>query len=442
MSYQYDDVGNVTQVAATVGGTADYVTDYTYDAMSRVTSIRQHGVTGGNAVAEKRIDFTYDDVGQYATIITYANLAGTQLVSTATYTFDDAYELVGLTYTKGATTLASYAYTYDDAGNMTGMTTVDGTNAYTNDAMGQLTATDSSYTDDEAYAYDDNGNRVTANGSTYTTGDDNQLRSDGTYRYTYDAEGNRTSKFIDTDTDGVLDAGDTNVTTYTWDYRNRLTEVDHFSTYANYAAGTSDQAVDYAYDAFNRVIGRTFDADGTAGAGNIAQTVYAYDGDQIALQFDKTYANGSASDLAASDLSHRYLWNSQAVDHLFADEKVTSLGTAGAMLWALTDHENSVRDLATYDSGTDVTTIANHRVYDSFGNLKSETNSAVDCLFGYTARQYDEATGLQNNLNRWYDAKVGRWMSEDPIGFESEDANLWVWPTYFAAVEVNKAFFS
>jgi len=112
------------------------------------------------------------------------------------------------------------------------------------------------------------------------------------------------------------------------------------------------------------------------------------------------------------------------VDHLFADEKVTSLGTAGTMLWALTDHENSVRDLAAYDSGTDVTTIANHRVYDSFGNLKSETNSAVDCLFGYTGSQLDEATGLQNNLNRWYDAKVGRWMSQDLIGLDAGGKSL------------------
>jgi YD repeat-containing protein len=107
-------------------------------------------------------------VGQYATVTSYANLAGTQLVSTATYTFDNAYQLVGLTYTKGATTLASYAYTYNAAGN-----------------------------------------RVTANGDTYTTGSGNKLTSDGDYAYTYDAEGNRTAKFIDADADGVLDAGDT-----------------------------------------------------------------------------------------------------------------------------------------------------------------------------------------------------------------------------------------
>ena len=81
-----------------------------------------------------------------------------------------------------------------------------------------------------------------------------------------------------------------------------------------------------------------------------------------------------------SDLSHRYLWNSQAVDQLFAGEKVTSLGTAGTMLWALTDHENSARDLITYNSNSDVTTVANHRVFDSYGNLESETDSAVDRL--------------------------------------------------------------
>jgi hypothetical protein len=68
-----------------------------------MTLIRQHGVAGGNAVAEKRIDFSYDGLGQYATVTTYANLAGTQLVSTATYTFDNAYQLVGLTYAKGTT---------------------------------------------------------------------------------------------------------------------------------------------------------------------------------------------------------------------------------------------------------------------------------------------------------------------------------------------------
>ncbi|NLF07762.1 MAG: hypothetical protein GX594_07250 [Pirellulaceae bacterium] len=41
---------------------------------------------------------------------------------------------------------------------------------------------------------DENGNRVTANGSTYTTCDNNQLVCDGTYAYLYDLEGNCTAK--------------------------------------------------------------------------------------------------------------------------------------------------------------------------------------------------------------------------------------------------------
>ena len=412
-------MGNCTQVAKTIGTTADTVTDYAYDDLGRVTSMQEHGVTGGSAVAEKRVDYTYDAVGHYATLTTYADLAATDLVSTATYTYNALDELTDLVYTQGATTLATHGYTHDSAGRLLSMTTVDGTTTYTNDDAGQLTGVDSAT--DESYTYDDNGNRVSANGSTYVTGTDNQLLSDGTYRYAYDAEGNRTARFVDADADGVLDSGDTDITTYTWDYRNRLTAVSTFDDYADYSAGTSSSVVSYAYDYANRLIGRTLDADGTAGTGDIHETVYSYDGSQIALQFDKTYANGSASDLTATDLSHRYVWDSQAVDHLLADEGVAD----AELLYALTDHQGSVRDLATYDSQNDVTTIANHRVYGAYGNVQSESNSAVDCLFGYTGRLHDEATGLQNNLNRWYDASTGRWISEDPIGFAAGDANVY-----------------
>lgn len=41
------------------------------------------------------------------------------------------------------------------------------------------------------------------------------------------------------------------------------------------------------------------------------------------------------------------------------------------------------------------------------------------------ARPFDPDTGLQNNLNRWYDASVGRWLSEAPIGFAAGDENLY-----------------
>ncbi|GAB6184545.1 hypothetical protein JCM17478_00470 [Thermopirellula anaerolimosa] len=50
---------------------------------------------------------------------------------------------------------------------------------------------------------------------------------------------------------------------------------------------------------------------------------------------------------------------------------------------------------------------------------------AVDSLFLFTARPFDPDTGLQNNLHRWYDPAVGRWLSEDPLGFAVDDMNLY-----------------
>ena len=412
----YDADSDRTALSASIDGTADFTNAYAYDGLGQMTQVMQSGVTGGNAVAEKRVDFAYNADGQFNTITRYANLTGTQLVATGTYDYDLAGRLTSLTYTKGQTTLVDHDWTYNSVNEITDyINSIDGTADYTSDDTSQLTGADYDYQTDESYTYDDNGNRTNTG---YVTGTNNLLLSDGTYRYAYDDNGNRTSKFVDADADGVLDSGDTDVTTYTWDYRNRLTEVSAFDDYAAYSSDTPDQVVAYAYDYANRLVERSLDTDGDGTVDS--SSVYVYDGNQIALQFDVS-GTGSAS---ASDLSHRYLWG-PAVDQLLADERVESLGTAGDVVWPLTDNLGTVRDLATYDSNTDVTTIANHRVYDAYGNRTSQTNSAVDCLFGYTARQYDEATGLQNNLNRWYDAKVGRWTSEDPIGFWGGDTNLY-----------------
>ena len=108
----------------------------------------------------------------------------------------------------------------------------------------------------------------------------------------------------------------------------------------------------------------------------------------------------------AADLSHRYLWG-DAVDQLLADETVDD-GGAEDVLWTLTDWQGTVRDLASYDTSTDTTTIANHKVYDAYGNVYDETDDTVDTLFGYTGRLWDDDTALQNNLNRWYDPATAR----------------------------------
>jgi len=433
MEHEYDVLGRRAVLATTLGSSDDFRNTYAFDDLARLARIDQAEVSGGNAVAPKRIDFSHDDADQFASITRYNNASGTQLVAGSAFTFDNTGRLIALTHSKGQTTLADYDWTFDAASRMTQhVHDGDGTADYTSDDASQLTAADYDYDpplDDEAYTYDDNGNRVTGG---YTVGTCNRMTSDGTYAYLYDDEGNRTARFIDADEDGVITSGDTDITTYAWDHRNRLVEVSHFADYGDYNSESPDKVVQYAYDYQNRWVRKLLDSDGDGDTDS--STILLYDAaegsplpqagegpgvraGQILFQFDKS----GTGDASASDLAHRYLWG-PSVDQLLADEQVTSLETAGTILWPLGDHLNTLRDLATYDDQTDTTTICNHRVFDAFGVLRSQTNSSAACLFAFTARPLDPDTLLQNNLHRWYDPTPGRWLSEDPI---ASDLNLY-----------------
>jgi RHS repeat-associated protein len=250
--------------------------------------------------------------------------------------------------------------------------------------------TSSSQTD-ESYAYDENGNRTMAG---YDTGTNNQLESDGTYNYAYDGEGNRTLR-----TNSTTGA----VTEYIWDWRNRLTKIVERDS----ATGPITKQTEFTYDVFDRRLKKSHDADG-AGSGTAVVARYVYDGTAAILQFD-----------GASNLTHRYLGGPTEIQPILADEAVTSLTSAGTLLWPLTDNLGTVRDLVS-DNGS----VQNHIKYDSFGRVTSESTAAVDFLFGFAAGIRDEETGLQYHRARYYDPLTGRWTAEDPIGFNGQDPNL------------------
>ncbi|MHB1037230.1 MAG: RHS repeat-associated core domain-containing protein [Pirellulales bacterium] len=370
---------------------------------------------GGNPVAPKRVEFGYDVAGRPGTVYRYANLEGTQLVATSVLTFDNASRLTNMAHVVPGTPLQvlTYAWTFDRAGRITQeVSSTDGTAVYGQDDTGQLTSANYTYVPDlpdQTFGYDANGNRIT-NGFTVEATGNNRMDTGAGFHYEYDNEGNRTRRYVDANANGVLDAGDTYVTEYAWDYRNRLVSVTDRVSYG----AASNQVVEYVYDYANRLVTRTLDPDGDGGTAAIQQTAFVYDGDQILLQFEKE----GAGDLVASDLRHRYLWG-PAVDQILADESVGG-GLAEDVLWPLTDHLGTVRDLAEYNSGNPQ--VVCHRVYDVFGNRQDTTTT--DFLFGFTGRLFDKDTKLQSNLHRWYDALVGRWLSEDPIGFDAGDANL------------------
>ena len=84
------------------------------------------------------------------------------------------------------------------------------------------------------------------------------------------------------------------------------------------------------------------------------------------------------------------------------------------------DHLGSVRDVINTGG-----TVLNHIEYNAFGKLTNKSSANNVPTFRYTGKLTDDSTDLQWNINRWYDANVGRWVSEDPIGFVAGDVNLY-----------------
>lgn len=70
-------------------------------------------------------------------------------------------------------------------------------------------------------------------------------------------------------------------------------------------------------------------------------------------------------------------------------------------------------------------TLLDHRTFDAFGGMRSESSATNGDRYAYTGMQFDYTTGLQYNRARWYDPGSQRWMERDPIEFEAGDGDLY-----------------
>jgi len=370
----------------TIDGQLDHVNRYTYDDRSRLSSVLQ----AGPAAKDKRVDFDYTPLNQLSEIRRYGDRDATQLVARSDYLFDAQSRLVSLVHGQLDEPLARYDWSRDAAGRIIQEdSSLDGVTYFQYDAAGQLLSAASPFNEEQQLTYDANGNRISDD---YVVEDRNLIGSDGRYRYAYDAEGNRVRR---------EEMGTDNVTYYEWDLLNRLVKV------TEYEGANRSRTIEYLYDALGRRVGKTV----TPSVGPARTERFIYDDQDIVLRF-----TGAA-------VANRYL-HGPMIDQVLADEQLESGAGEARVLWPLTDHLGTVRDLLEYDAGSGESSVVNHLQYDAFGQVTAESAEAVDHLFGFTGRARDEETGLHYYRARYYDPAVGQFLSEDPAGFAAGDANL------------------
>ena len=95
-------------------------------------------------------------------------------------------------------------------------------------------------------------------------------------------------------------------------------------------------------------------------------------------------------------------------------------------------HQDGLNSVKKLTDGTG--TIIGIYDYDAWGNPIG-TLPAIANPFTYTGREWDKEIGMYYYRARYYDAKVGRFISPDPIGFAGGDVNLYSYvnnrPTMF-----------
>ncbi|MGH9208439.1 MAG: hypothetical protein ACRD1G_18110, partial [Acidimicrobiales bacterium] len=191
LASQFDAMNDRTQLTATVAGTADFLNAYTFDALERITQATQEVQTGGNGVAPKGIGYAYNLDNQLTSVLRFDPTTASPHpdIALGTFSYDAGNRLTELKYTHSTSTLDDLTWSFDAADRATSFSSSydSSTASYGYDSINEVTS--ASYTGNnqpanESYSFDKNGNRTNTG---YSTGTNNQLASDGTFNYTYDA---------------------------------------------------------------------------------------------------------------------------------------------------------------------------------------------------------------------------------------------------------------
>ena len=375
-SYAYDSLGRPSAITHPTGETVNHTRDangnlltltspaattsYGYDAMNRLVQV---------TAPEGQSQYFYD-------------LAGNRVRSTAANgiitdtSFNNRNRPSSLIHkTPGNTVLRSYTNAYSPAGRRTSVTELDGAvENYTYDARGRLATQlrTGSNPLSISHTYDLVGNRtqtvrdgVTSNFA-YNVND--QLLSDGTASYAYDANGNVVSS----------------------------------------ASGLG--AKQYVYDPENQLVSIT-------GSGVPAQYAYDADGNRVSAS-----ASGGTTRFLTDTINNTGL--SQVLEERNGSGSLQARYTFGSGLLAMSRgadasfyHRDSHGNTRALTDGAGAVTDSYQ--YDAYGQSISTTGTTNN-PYQYSGERNDSESGLYQLRARYYHPGTGRFMSRDPFGGRHE----------------------
>ena len=168
---------------------------------------------------------------------------------------------------------------------------------------------------------------------------------------------------------------------------------------------TDDGTRKYGWDAENRLVSIT-----TKTAKPLPPTItwFRYDG------FGRRIA------IITRQNEKRYLWCGEALCHARDANDIVSrryypegevIPASGSLLYYAKDHLGSVRDVLDVRNGNSLASYD----FDPYGT-PTQSAGSLTTDFRYAGMFYHQDSGLYLTQYRAYDARLGRWLSRDPIG--------------------------
>ena len=393
--YTYDLLGNTTSEKDIIAGTT-YTTATTYDRQGQISQLTypdnslvryRYGTIAqlieidrkevGGSWTTVMAGFTYSPLGQ----VTFEKF-GNGVTTTNTYNPGMLYRLAHRITTNGTANLQDMSYTYDAVGNVTLLTDASATDnaktvKYNYDDLYRLTnatatgAVVPANNYAEKYQYNAIGDMTSKTGTSYTYGgsagstyaNPHAPTKVGAVNYTYDHDGNTVSY---------------GPTSNTWNYKDQMLSTHNGS-------GTSNYAYDYQGNRISDTVGTaaTYYPNKYYQTSATKTDKQIYDGSTLVATVEKT---GSAT-----------------VPYYVHPD--TTLGTN-----VMTDPAGNLAQLLDYYP---------------FGDIHvNEMPTSLDESRKFGSYAYDQSTDLDYAGARYYNAKTGQFLSEDPMFWSAPQSYL------------------